>query len=80
MPSGSPAENQPGFESVWRTEIIAGPMITAIIEGNTKMTSGNRILIEAFCASSSACSRRRMRKASELARNAGPICAPNCSL
>ncbi len=36
------------------TEIIAGPMITAIIEGNTKMTSGNRILIDAFCAASSA--------------------------
>ena len=53
---------------------------TAIIEGNTKMTSGNSILIDAFCALSSAFSRRRWRNASELERNAGPICAPSCSL
>src|SRR5208282_2902111 len=67
-------------ESVRRTEIIAGPTITAIIAGNTKRTSGNRILIDAFCASSSACIRRCCRNASELERNAGPICAPSCSL
>jgi hypothetical protein len=58
---------------VLRTEIIAGPTITAIIAGKTKMTSGNRILIDAFCADSSARRRRRVRNASELERSAGAI-------
>ena len=50
--------------------MIAGPSSTTNIAGKIRSTSGNRILIGAFCARSSADARRRRATAQERAQKA----------
>jgi hypothetical protein len=55
-------------------------MMMSSIAGKIISTSGKRILMVVFWADSSACKQRRERMESEIARSAGPIAAPSCSL
>src|SRR5437763_1542675 len=52
------------------SSIIAGPMVTKIIEGRTNITSGGTILMVVFAACSSARCRRSVRRESECTRRA----------
>src|SRR4029450_24900 len=47
--------------SAWKTDTTAGPRMTTNRAGKIMKTSGNSILIGAFCAACSASARRRLR-------------------
>src|SRR5215204_1845851 len=62
-----------------RNAKIAGPSSTTNMAGKIRKTSGNRILIGAFCARSSAWARRRFRMSVASPRMLWPIETPSVS-
>ena len=60
--------------------ITAGPIVTKMIDGRTKITSGGTILIVVFAACSSARCRRSVRRESECTRRAWATLVPKRSV
>src|SRR5208282_2703773 len=62
------------------SSMMAGPIVTKIIEGRTNITSGGTILMVVFAACSSARCRRSVRRESECTRRAWATLVPKRSV